>query len=80
LASIIRRKQKEYDAFVKLWNLSERAKDVADIDVQAEWQILDKTISVKKGKTIYLNRIWQMAAAIVVLFGLGIIMMNGCKK
>jgi ferric-dicitrate binding protein FerR (iron transport regulator) len=72
--------QKEYEAFVKLWNLSERAKDVADIDVQAEWQILDKTISVKKGKTIYLNRIWQMAAAIVVLFGLGIIMMNRLQK
>lgn len=67
--------KREFDAFGKLWNLTGDDYTHEAIDVNAEWKKLDKAITTK-GKVISFNRIMQVAAAILVLFGLTYFFVN----
>ncbi len=67
---------KEFNAFYKLWKESEKVKHYADIDIKAEWNRMEKTISVTATKTISITRVLQIAASVIVLFGLSFLLYN----
>ena len=62
--------EKEYQAIAKLWNITESASGKADINLDKEWQVQNQKISGNKGRMISLNRVLQIAAAVVMVFGL----------
>jgi transmembrane sensor len=67
---------KEFNSFAALWNLSGKAKNKVDIDINAEWKHLDKTISTTKIRTISIARVLQIAAIVIVVFGLAFLLLK----
>lgn len=59
--------RKDYRDFEKLWNLTASAPEGKDIDLDAEWKILEKSIEPKV-ITINFTRIIQVAASIILVF------------
>lgn len=57
--------QKEFDGIKKLWDTTPNAHQQINID--AEWSRMESTIAPAKGKVVSLNRILQIAAAIIIL-------------
>lgn len=56
---------REFESLKKLWNEVNKVKDIKDIDLEKEWQKMDRVIS--KGKIISLKRVLQLAASIIIL-------------
>lgn len=71
--------KKEFEAFGKLWNLTGDDYTHEEIDVKVEWNKLDKAIS-SKGKIISLNRVIQIAAAVVLFIGLAYLFVNQSRN
>ncbi|MDA3891516.1 MAG: FecR domain-containing protein [Salinivirgaceae bacterium] len=69
----------EFSAFAKLWLLTGDDYKHAEIDVDAEWKHLDRTIS-KGGRIISLSRIMQIAATVIIVFGLSFLFYNQTQK
>lgn len=68
--------KKEFDAFEKLWNISDKAKDNDTIDLDYEWKHIDNLISANKGRVINFKRVLQIAATIIVVFGLSFLLVD----
>ena len=66
--------QKEFNAFLKLWQNSDKVKNYANIDLEVEWNRLEKDISTPAAKTISIARILQVAASIIIIFGLSFLL------
>ncbi len=60
--------QKEFEVWKKLWKAGTDSANQAVIDIDAEWQRLEKTIGLSKAKVISLTRILQLAAVLIVSF------------
>jgi transmembrane sensor len=61
----------EYDDFLKLWNLTGKAQPGSEINLDAEWQLLETEISPARVKRISFVRILQIAASVVLITALG---------
>lgn len=61
--------EKEYQAITKLWRITESAASDESINLDEEWQVLDRKILGKTGRILSLKRALQLAASIIVLFG-----------
>jgi len=61
----------EFDAFSKLWNITGNAQPGDEINLEKEWQLLEKEISPARAKKISLVRILQIAASVVLVCALG---------
>jgi ferric-dicitrate binding protein FerR (iron transport regulator) len=72
--------RKEFNAFATFWNLSDSVKTHPDIDVDTEWKHLDKIISPSKGKVLSFTRILQIAASLIIIFGLSFLLINQAQK
>lgn len=71
--------QKEFDAFSKLWNLTGNEYSHEEIDVIAEWNKLEKEIT-PRGRVISFKRIIQVAAVVLVFFGLTYLFVSQSQK
>lgn len=65
-----------FDTFTKLWNISSQASLSGDIDMDAEWQKMELAIAPARTKTISLVRIFQIAAAIILVSSLAFLALN----
>jgi len=61
----------EFDAFQKLWNITGKASPGDEINLDAEWQLLESEIKPAGAKKISLVRIIQIAASVVLVSALG---------
>jgi transmembrane sensor len=61
----------EYDAFMKLWNITGKAQPGDEINLEAEWQRMEKEISRTGARKISFARILQIAASVILLSALG---------
>jgi|WetSurSiteA1Bulk_404760.scaffolds.fasta_scaffold00024_3 transmembrane sensor len=60
----------EFDSFARLWDITSSATAAGDIDVEAEWQRLDRAITHRQTRTIHLKRVLQIAAAVILVSAL----------
>jgi transmembrane sensor len=60
----------EYDTFAKLWNITSAVSTSNDIDLDAEWRLMESEIAPSRTKTVNLVRILQVAASIVLISAL----------
>jgi len=61
----------EFDAFQKLWNITGKTSPGDEINLDAEWQLLESEIKPAGAKKISLVRIIQIAASVVLVSALG---------
>jgi transmembrane sensor len=61
----------EFDAFLKLWNITDKAQPGDEINLEAEWQLLESEISPGRAGKISLLRIIQIAASVILISALG---------
>lgn len=61
--------RKEFAALEKLWNFTGNEALGETIDIDAEWKQIDRRIS-PRGQVLQLRRFIQIAASIIVIFGL----------
>jgi transmembrane sensor len=61
----------EFDAFSRLWNITGKTRPGDDINLDAEWQLLESEISPVRARRINLMRIIRIAASVVLVSALG---------
>jgi ferric-dicitrate binding protein FerR (iron transport regulator) len=61
----------EFEAFLKLWNLTGKAQPSDEINLDAEWKRMDQEISTTKIRKISLLRVIQIAASVILVCTLG---------
>ncbi|MBI9067660.1 MAG: FecR domain-containing protein [Salinivirgaceae bacterium] len=71
--------EKEFQSIRKLWNVSATLGKKEEIDIDKEWQIMDKAITPAKGRVISLARVIQIAASLLILVTLSFLVIQQSK-
>lgn len=74
--ALAKENEKEFQAIARLWTITHNASGKADIDLDREWQVMDKKIAGSKGRIIGLTRFLQVAASILLVFGLSFLLVQ----
>jgi ferric-dicitrate binding protein FerR (iron transport regulator) len=57
----------EFDAILKLWNLTGKVSEKEDIDIDREWQKLESALHIKKSKVVSFSGVLQIAASVILV-------------
>jgi len=60
----------EYDAVLKLWDITEAASEPGDIDIDQEWKKIESAINQAHSKNFTLIRYLQIAASVIMISSL----------